>query len=459
MTQIFIASTLFGAMTVAAAIDDGRFEGGTETPGPRRILLVSNNTAIPELCPSPDQAPGFAALATRFDTILSWNEVIKPLHPSGWMPRTEDIPMFERLLRERWGLGADPVELIVESIAVNPAKAVAAIFHDAPVSVYSDGLMSYGPTRDTLPHGIGSRVTRLLYLDLIPGLEPQLLAEYGVPAEVLPDAAFENVIAEVGAAVTPVLARHGRLARDASLDRAEATADAVDLTGAPLIVGQYLTALDILTGAEEDDLHLSMLRGTVARGHRTVLFKPHPASPARNSQHLLDEARRLGARLVIVDDPVPAEVWCAAVRPAMIVGCFSTALITATRYFNVPAATVGTTKLLNRLAPYENSNRVPVTIVDTTIPRLSGGGELSEPRINAANVKTDLAPLLIAVAYCMRAAARPDLRREAVEYLETHVSGPMMRYFKRRRLTALSLPGASPSKARRIVNALAAQIR
>jgi alpha-2,8-polysialyltransferase (POLYST) len=419
LPQIFLTSTLFGAITVAAALDAELFG----PPGPRRILLVSNNSAVPEFATPVHEAPGFSTLAPRFDEIIYWNAELSPLHPGGWEPRREDLPVLGRWLRDRWGLGDEPVELIVESIAVSPARTLAALFFDASVTVYSDGLMSYGPTRNALPYGIGTQLVRQLHLDLVPGLEPQLLREFGVPAEIIPDGSFQAVLEKLHAEVAPLIAGYG----------------AVD--GAPLLIGQYLAALDILTEPEEDELHMAMLRGTVARGHRTVLFKPHPASPPKTTARLAAEAERLGARLIVIDAPVPAEVWCAALRPELIVGCFSTALVTAARYHGIPAATVGTGPLLDRLAPYENSNRVPVTIIDSMLPHLEPDGTLRDPLIAADDVATELAPLVAAVAYCMRASARPELRAAAADYLNAHATGPMRRYFKRRRLTALDLPG------------------
>ncbi|MEO5874558.1 MAG: polysialyltransferase family glycosyltransferase, partial [Streptosporangiaceae bacterium] len=206
------------------------------------------------------------------------------------------------------------------------------------------------------------------------------------------------------------------------------------------------------TGQEEDELHVAMLRGVVARGHTTVLFKPHPASPVRATGALAEAAQSLGARLLVIDDPVPAEAWCAATRPALIVGCFSTALSTAVRYYGVPAAAVGTRDLLAKLAPYQNSNRVPVTIIDTMLPHLSEDGTLSAPVLTDA---AELSRLLTAVAYAMRAGSLPERRAEAVAYLTGHAGGPMARYFKRRRLTTLGLPGGlSPATRSLLATAL-----
>ena len=126
--------------------------------------------------------PGFERLRGRFDGVLSWNETIAPFHPGGWSPRPDDVPLWERYLRMLWGLGDDRIELVVESIQVTPALAIAQLFPDAALDVYADGLMSYGPTRNKIDPLVGERVRRLLHLDLVPGLKPLLLAEFGAPA-------------------------------------------------------------------------------------------------------------------------------------------------------------------------------------------------------------------------------------------------------------------------------------
>ncbi|MEV7006893.1 polysialyltransferase family glycosyltransferase [Streptosporangium sp. NPDC051022] len=413
MTQLFYASTLFGAMTLGAAIDDGRF-------GPRRgrrMLLVSNNAAIPEITPSLDQAPGFAALRSHFDEVWSWNDIVAPLHPSDWKARIIEVPMLGRLLRSHLSLQEGPQELILESIAVPPARTIAGLVKDCPITVYSDGLMSYGPTRDPLPQEISGRITRLLHLDLVPGLTPLLLSEYGVPAETLPDRAFVDVIAQT--------------------ERLTRSTEGLP-PGQPMILGQYLSALDIVTPEEEAGLHADMLRGLAARGFRGVLFKPHPASGRGHARQLRETAGELGVTLTVVGETVPAESCFAALRPELVVGCFSTALITARRYFGLPVATVGSGTVLERLTPYENSNRIPVTITDALLPRLSPDGSIEEPP------RADLQALVGAVGYCMQSGSHPALRERAAAYLDAH--GPA-RYFKRQRLAALELISSSSPEA------------
>ncbi|CAL9475640.1 polysialyltransferase family glycosyltransferase [Streptomyces sp. enrichment culture] len=416
-TQIFLASTLYGTATLAAALDAGCFD-----PADRRILLVSNNAATPETTPAPDEMPGFERLRSRFDDVLSWNETIFPFHPGGWQPRVEDAPLWERHLRLLWDLGEDDVSLAVESIQVHPALGVAQIFTDAPLTVYADGLMSYGPTRNKLDPLVGTRVERLLHLDLVPGLAPLLLTEFDVPAQIVPTPAFTKVLAELADT-------------DAALPGDE---------GAALLLGQYLSALGILSAEEEEDLHVQMLTGAVGLGHSRVVFKPHPTAPARFTRTLEQEAERLGVELTVLDTPVLAEVLYGRTRPALVVGCFSTALLTASVLYGLPVARVGTETLLDRLTPYENSNRVPVTIVDALLPEPADREAVTEGR---RGLDTEaLAALVKAVGYAMQPKILPELRPAAEEYLRGNLNARTRRYFKKRRLTSLGLPGGVPER-------------
>jgi hypothetical protein len=416
-TQIFMASTLYGTATLAAALDTDSFG-----PADRRILLVCNNAATPETTPAVDEMPGFERLRGRFDEVISWNETFFPFHPGGWAPRQDDVPLWERHLRLAWNLGDDDIELAVESIQVNPALGISQIFMGAPVTVYADGLMSYGPTRNKIDPLVGTRITRLLHLDLVPGLKPLLLTEFDVEPEIVPTDAFVKVLAEL-------------------VD----TGDELPSIDEPaLLLGQYLSALGILTAEEEEDLHVQMLKGAIALGHTRVVFKPHPTAPARWSRVLEREAEKLGADLTVMDTPVLAEVLYQRMRPALVVGCFSTALLTASALYGLPVARVGTGSLLDRLTPYENSNRVPVTIVDALLPDLSDRtavtGRRQGPDVAA------LTELLSAVGFAMQPKIYPALREAAEGYLSRNLSTHTWRYFKRRRLTSLGLPGALPAQ-------------
>lgn len=429
-TRIFSVSTLYGAATLAAALDAGLFE-----PADRRLLLVSNNAVTPETAPSVDTMPGFARIRERFDEVLSWNGTISPFHPGAWSPRGDDVPLWERYLRLLWGLGDDEVRLVVESVQGSPAQALCQLFTGAPVDVYADGLTSYGPTREKIDPLVGTQVDRLLHLDLVPGLTPLLLTEFGVPPVPVPSEAFLKVL--------------GELAGD---ERAEDGPAEVDGDGAvpaerpALLLGQCLAALGVLDGAQEERLHLSMVRGAVALGHRRLVFKPHPLAPARWSHLLEDEARKLGAELSVLDRPVLAEVVYQRLRPALVVGCFSTALLTAAGLYGLPVARVGTDTVLAELAPYQNSSRVPVTLVDVLLPDLADRPAVEAWTMPAPEQVDELAALLKAVGFAMQPRTYPGLRGDAERYLSTRLDAHTWRYFKRRRLASLALPGAVPGR-------------
>ncbi|MFD7720497.1 polysialyltransferase family glycosyltransferase [Streptomyces sp. NPDC059814] len=423
-TQIFFASTLYGTATLAAALDAGLFADAG-----RRVLLVSNNAAIPETATALDAMPGFEVLRGRFDDVVSWNATIAPHHPGGWSPRPDDVPLWERHLRLAWGLGDDAVEIAVESIQVDPAMAIAQIFTGVPIDVYADGLMSYGPTRNKIDPLVGTRVRRLLHLDLVPGLRPLLLTEFGVAPRIVPTEAFLKVLGELGDA--PDVA--------AGVPSAEAPA---------LLLGQYLSALGLISAAEEEELHLRMMRGAVRLGHTRLVFKPHPTAPAQWSRGMEAEAERLGAELTVLDAgvltaPVLAEVLYRRLRPALVVGCFSTALLTASAFYGLPVARVGTRTLLDRLTPFENSNRIPVTLVDALVPDLEDRGAGAALPAVAPDGLNDL---VSAVGFAMQPKIYPGLRPVAERYLADRPAAATRRYFKRRRLTSLALPGGVPEQ-------------
>jgi hypothetical protein len=429
VTQIFVASTLYGLLNVVAGIESGLFDQSRDgepasEDGCRRVLVTTDNGPIPEIGDGLDRMAGFEPLSKRFDQVESWNAAIRPFHPSDWKPRKSDLPLWERYVRGLWNLGDDRLELIVESIQVAPAQTIARILADARIDVYADGLMSYGPTRFQLDPLIGTRVERLLYPDLVPGLSPLLLSEFGVSRTVIPPAAVTRLIEEISEPLD--------LTRVAPPDAGPVA----------LLLGQYLSALDILTPGEEERLHLQMLIGAIERGHTRVIFKPHPTAPRELADSLRVESRRRGIDFTVLDDPVLAESWYDRLPVAAVVGCFSTAMITATRYFGIPAYRVGTELMLERLSPYHNSNRVPVTIVDAIVPAV-------DDHVADLPVASMINELIATVGHVMQPGILPERRATAEAFLSRHYP-EASQYFKRRRLSVLGLPGAlEPAFGRR----------
>jgi hypothetical protein len=430
MKQIFLASTLFEVACLAAGIDAGAYDTGVaphllREPGAaptfapiqvsERILLTSNNAQVLEQVTPLTEVRGVTPLLERFDRVISLNELVTPRHPSSWAPPEQDLPMLQRLIRREWDLGDEEVELVLESPQVNPAIALGRIFCDALIRVHADGLMTYGPTRNRLPLSLGQRMTSLHYLPLVERLQPRLLSEYHIVPQPLELSAFSAVVEELANELKPELS--------SLLDgiRGDSTAFAV---------GQYLSSLGLIETSEEEGLHRSMVGAAARAGCTTLVFKPHPAAPVAPGGALDAEAKAQGIELRIIDSPIIAEVILHHLRPCLVIGVFSTALATARSAYEIETVTVGTELLLERITPYQNSNRIPLTIMDWLSDK-----ERSEP------AEQELQALVDAVAYCMQPEIAQSLRPVAESYLEADSAARSLKYFKRRRLMKLDLPG------------------
>ncbi|MDX6744647.1 hypothetical protein [Actinocorallia sp. A-T 12471] len=289
--------------------------------------------------------------------------------------------MLERWLTLRWGLGG-PVRLVVDDPAV--LASVGAILGAARITVCAAGLGAYGPTAVRPPDGVGSRITDLLHLDLVPGASPLLLRENGLTSTPVPAGALRGLLGPP----------------DGPAEGA-------------LLIPEDLAARGILPADAEQALLAGAVRAIAARGHTLVRCAGESVPGS-----VLREARRL--RLTVE----PADPWAA--RPALAVGHTSPTLAALART-GVPVATFGARTLI------PTAERVAATLADLTLPRLTRTGRLVRPRPPA-----DLQPLLDALAYTLRPGQLPELRAAAVAYLSG--ADAAARYFPASGLAALGLP-------------------
>lgn len=407
-TQVFEVSAAYQLLVLAAALDSGAFSRTD-----RRILLTSRNSAQPETASRFEEDPALASLLARFDAVRSYNDLIAPLHPKGFRPKADELPLWERAFRRELGIPLDDhVELALESIQTPPARSILTVFGTSSATVYAEGLMSYGPTRDPLPPRMANRIERVLHLDLVPGLSPMLLAEYGVPTEIVDGDAFRSVVAELAGA--PAGTTRGAHA---------------------LLLGQYLAPLGLLSARAEAALYGDLVESAAASGFSEVVYKPHPSAPASYAEALTERAERCGAHLTVERDQRPAEVFYASDPPGLVLGCFSTGLVTAQRFWNIPTLCIGTRSVLDALPLFEDSNRIPLVLVDLTVPRL-------EHSVVQSPAATDLSAVLLAVGYAMQWQAHAPSRSAAAAILRDRTS-PARDFVPRARLDALRLPGGN----------------
>ncbi|WP_309066012.1 polysialyltransferase family glycosyltransferase [Microbacterium sp.] len=411
MIQIFALHSGYGLMTAAAAIDAGLL-GAPQ----RRILVTMNTAAVPETAVDIGAAR-FAPLHTRFDAVEALNPLIDPRHPTAWHPEPQDLPMLERLFTRAWGIDETDVELFVQSPQVAPARTLMALFSLARLGVIGDGLMTYSPIRDRLPRLITERVERVIHPDVVPGVQPLVFAETGAARVPVPPAAFAAVLHEVGDA------------------RPDAALDALAADGAPtaLVIGQYLAALGLVSAAEESAMQTAMIDTAADAGARRVVFKPHPSAPPALTAALRRRADERGVAFAVYTGDQPAEYVAHRLRATDAVAVFSTALPTLSALYGTRIHGVGLDTVLRRLQPYENSNRIPATIVDA----------LTRPG-DAFTAPGRMQHLVDTVGYAMQPRIVGHLRPRAEDFLSGLSAAERERLVPADRLRALGLPGAPP---------------
>jgi len=416
---------MFGAMNLAAAIDDDHFADDGE-----RILLVSTNSVIPEVTVPVDRVDGVDPLLTRFDRVVHYNDLIAPFHPSTFT-RVGEPAVAERWLRGLLDLADEPVHLILESIQVPPSQTLAQVFETSPITMYSDGLMSYGPTRVQLPAELGERITGLSYLDLVPGLSPMLLREFDVASRPIADQSFRAVVDEVAAALD-------------GLDDTVATLPTTGRVG--LVLGQYLAALGLMSHGAEAELYASMVTRLAELGCDHVVFKPHPTAPPATRDALAAAADGAGIAFSTLETGLSVEVLLARWSPAVVSGCFSTGMVVAERFFGVPIAAGGTAPMMRNLKPFENSNRMPLVLTDQVVPRIDEIDDIATARPPCTDgADPALGALVDAVSFAMQPQIHAARRDDTIAYLRSLTPSARDRYFHPSRLADLGLPGAAPS--------------
>ena len=445
-TQLVVASSLFDTVAASAAVQAGLLGDPDQ-----RVLLQTRNGLAPELVTAPAQVLGADRVLTAFDRVVTLNDLISPAHPMSYSPllgrdRAGQALVLQRLLRRFWDLGDGPVELVLESLAGNPSSWLAAVFHDSPITVISDGLMSYGPTRNRQPLTVGQRIQALVHVDLVPGVRPVLLHELGVPARAIPNESVTKAFADLADGI--------RVGRPSAIP-------AVDDVPTGLVLGQYLADLRLLTRAEEDDLQAELVWSAVDAGAERIWFKPHPAAPPGSLEPVRRAAVAAGVELRMITEPVPAEVLVGQLSPVVVAAAFSTALMTSRTLYDCRIVSAGTEVLLRRLRPYQNSNRIPVTIIDALT-------RSDSPYRSSWELQT----LVDAVAHAMQPRLLADLRGGAQTFWASRPVAERARYgppapatrllrhaTRRGLLAALSHPALAPlerstrqTRARRRVN-------
>lgn len=410
MTQVFALHSAYGFATAAAAIDEGLL-GDDED----RVLLPFVSSKVPETVVGIGVDPSVESLRARFDRVEDLGALLGPLHPSDWQPDDADLPLLEKLMTRAWGIDPDDLELFVQSPQVAPARTLMSLFPRARLAIIGDGLMTYSPMRVALGRSVSARIGRVVYVDAVPGVRP-LVGEPFATTSPVPAERFARVLRETDSG-EPVADTSG-----AALDDGVSTV---------VVLGQYLSSLGLLTVREETALHRELIDRAMSWSPDRVVFKPHPAAPPLQTDAVRERAVSLGAEFAEYRGSLPAEILAERLGVLSVVAGFSTALPTVRATLGVPVGSAGTAGLLAGLTPFENSNRVPMVIVDALT---DAGSTFEDP--------ARLQLLIDGVGYAMQPEIAAHLRPRAELLLRTLSQAERDRYFTPERLRALRLPGA-----------------
>ncbi len=326
-----------------------------QIPVAARLLVVADTSRTVEVQPSfpPGQREAYLQ---RFGHVVDWNELIWPARAQGWtcQPGTAEARLFVSAVVPD---GRTVGRLVVESIQVPPAAALADLFPSAELQLYSDGLMTYGGRR--LDSSLADRVTTLHYRDLLDGVRPRLLAD----ADRLD---FQPYPIDD---VERYTVRRGQGGAESSVSGPTA-----------VVLLQYLAHLGLVTRAGELALNRRMVVAALESGAQQVLVKAHPAHDG-DLHGLLDDER-----VTTFASSGSLESWLAGLSEQQrsqttVFSAFSTGLVGAKR-LGAQAVAVGTADLLARL-PDTDGNRIPVAVCDAFLPRvpLTGPVAIEPPRL------------------------------------------------------------------------------
>lgn len=379
--RLYEASTLLQLSSLNALISREPFARNEVY----RVLLLSINSEHPE-CEGAllENSSLRESLSQAFDQVESLNTLIAPLHPSTWSVSSPNSGHRNVWLR---ALGLPRLDdLVLESIQVTPALSLANIFFNSDILIYSDGLMTFSPTRVKLPEHVLDRIKCVHYIDFVPGLKPLALLERRPTYKAMAPAECLAAIRDIDA-------------------------DTKMLPGGIVFLGQALSNSGILTAAEEVEFYFDAINAIVSAfpDCPQILFKPHGSCSSSILSAL--EAKAVGhldASFEILPAEVPFESLLFFCRPRAVVGIFSTALMFAKSVFSVPVYTFGTKELIRRLPSFQNSNRIPLLLCDLLIP------ELPMPEFNESQDASENTAVRIRVIKLMVSLLAEELLKDLV---------------------------------------------
>ncbi|PKQ32707.1 MAG: hypothetical protein CVT62_01235 [Actinobacteria bacterium HGW-Actinobacteria-2] len=374
MTTLAAIRTGAGLRLLRAAVSRSGFQH------PRTVLTWSD-AMIPELAGRPQIVAG------EFEEVVDLNGLLAPFHPAQWDPGDLELSLLAALLEPRM-VGVDT--LVVEDLDHKVARALTRLVPGAAIHVLQPGLDAYGPPAIRREAALDHRVAAHWYFEHLPQLQPA----------------------------------SGGLARGLPLELPR---------GRPgewtLVLGSDLAGAGAITATAELDLLVEAIRLAAAEAG-PIRVLPSPSMPPALVAQARWRCREWEARLEW-GEAAAARRWG---TPSVAIGVDAVELLALQRA-GARVHTVGLSRLLSALTPYQHPLRLPWILLD------------SQLREDRAPVSDEVAQdLLDTLSYVIRPEWRPERAERAVAALARLPEAERRRYFWRLRLERL---GLVPPPARR----------
>lgn len=403
MKRLWALSTPRSALMAAAALD-----AGVTGTSDGELLLIADGSTAPELAFPWWLDPGADPVTGRFERVIELGGPLRPFHTAGWDPADADVALLAPLLRGSWGVGDEPVHLVVESPVAAPWSTLIRLLAPVGVTVIATTLDDWGATPQALPLRAAQLIEQVLYLDLFEGVHPVAFGELGVE--------YRAVDAHQLARAARTMSGPGR------------GGPFSPSAGAALVVAEPPGAVQGAPGDRHVRGAQAMAETALTGDLDRVVVWTGPAWTPADVALLRARLAASGPEVVVDDESPTAEVLAAGLEPRAVHSGVCVDGLSAAVVAGVEPVLHGVEEALRVVDPYHGAGRVAATLLDVRASRderLRGPDRMRE--------------MLECVSYMMRPKARPDLRSRAVSTLEGLDDGYRLRYVGHKRLRRMGM--------------------
>ena len=309
----------------------------------RAILLLADPTTYNEI---PNHK--FFELDRKNDEIFEKIIYINKLIDFENLTKLDNLIKVGELIEEQGIIIKDVKRLFIGLLSAKLYINFANLFFNAKISIFSDGMMTFGPLRgDIYKLNLDKRIDSLFYEDLCDGIVPKYLPEIKIKVK------------KIKVEYPP-------------LDKND--------DNKVLIALQSLSYSRILNKEEEFCFYKKYIN-EICRLYcdKKIYILPHP----NNSSMLLKSIH--GNNIEYLDNTLSGEEYVKKYGITTVASVFST-LMFRVRKMGVKCFSFGTDEIYLKLSPFENSNRIPIILSRYFFPHFDGLTSITSKDVFISNL-------------------------------------------------------------------------